>query len=275
MNKRQDLIQHLKQKKDQGQCIVAAGVGSLSHIKCCQNNHCDLILFYPTAKYGKAKNPFMAGYLAFGNTNAFLQQTLSEIIPFVHTERLLLALNGSDPFKIDSLLLKQVKHCHAVGIHNYPTMTLVDGDFGSNIDSLYLGFHKEMELLKKGNKENLFTCAMVRTKKQAMEIAKENVDLLIFYLGLGEETQKDYRHHTSHICKLQDMAKSLRASYPDLPLLFYDERVSSINDIKYVMHTVPEINGYCLLPVTKPSLSENQLALQITALQTPVKRNDL
>lgn len=269
MTRKQDLIYRLQQKRKQHQCIVAAGVSSLSHVKCCQNNHCDLILFYPTAKYANASNPFMAGYLAFGNTNSYMQQTLAEIMPFISTERILLALNGSDPFKMDPLLLRQVKQYHAAGIHNYPAMTLVDGDFGSNIDSLHLGFHKEIELLKKAAEENLFTCAMVRTKKQAIEMAKENVDLLIFYLGLGEDFQKDYRHHiSSYISKLQDMAKSLRDSYPNLPLLFYDERVSSLDDIKCILHAVPEVDGYCLLPVTKSIQTEKQLALQITSLLT-------
>ena len=77
MQNRKELVQTMRQKMESGQVIVVAGVDQLNHVRCCQEAECDLILLYPTSKYEKAKNRFLAGFLAFGNTNEMMQKVES------------------------------------------------------------------------------------------------------------------------------------------------------------------------------------------------------
>lgn len=268
MNHRQKLILTFQNKIEQGEFLVAAGVDSLSQVKCCQDVNCDLILLYPVSKNRTSQNPFLAGYLAFGNTNDLMLQTASEIMPIINSKNVLAGLNGSDPFKIDSLLLKQIQQHHFAGIHNYPAMSLVDGKFGTNIDYLNLGIDKEIKLMRTALHNDLFTCAMIQTKKQVHAMLKNNVDMLIFYIGLGEHgTLPSPRKKQQRIHQLQELTHTAKTMNPQIPLLFFDETITTIDEIQLMSREVPDIDGYCLLPVTNSVYSEKRLSLEIKQLK--------
>lgn len=268
MKNKQNLIHTLQEKRKKKEFIVVAGVDYLSHVKCSQNADCDLILLYPTAKHTKAENRFLAGYLAFGNTNDLMLQTASELMPIINRKNVLAGLNGTDPFKINHVLLKKMKQHKFVGIHNYPTMSLVDGNFGMNIESSSLGTDKEIDFLKQAQEENFFICSMVQTQKQALNMIRAKTDMLIFYLGLGEKNMGEHRRNLKHdIRQLRELCTACRNANPNIPLLFYDERITTIDEIKLMAKEVPDLDGYCLLPVTKSYVSEKQLELEIRQLK--------
>ena len=268
MNHKQNLIFSLQRKIKQKQFLIAAGVDNLSQMKCCQEQDCDLLLLYPVSKNNSASNPFLAGFLAFGNTNEQMVQMASEYMPIINSKNVLAGLNGSDPFKIDPLLIKQMKQYHFAGIHNYPAMSLVDGSFGMNINSLHLGIDKEIAMLKSASNEELFTCAMVQTKKQVHDMLKNGIDMLIFYIGLGDsKTPASEKKRKQHLYQLNELTRAARNMDPNIPLLFYDESITTIDEIQMFVQETPGINGYCLLPVTKSNYPDNRLALEITQLK--------
>ena len=242
------------------ECIVAAGVDDFSHLKCAQEAGADLILLYPTAKYQSAGNRFLAGYLAFGNTNEMMLEIASEYMPIVNKYNVLAGINGSDPFKIDHLLLTKLKNYHFTGLHNYPSMSLVDGNFGMNIDSLVQGTDKEIDLFKKAKEAFFFTCAMVENRKDAILMAKADVDMLILYLGLGNSAVD--------IRKVQNIVLAIRSIRKDLPILFFHEHITNIEETKNILRQVPELNGYCLLPLLRKNVTERQLELEIHHLKS-------
>lgn len=263
MQNKKELVQAMHEKMEKNQAIVVAGVDQLEQVRCCQEADCDLILLYPTSKYEKAKNRFLAGFLAFGNTNEMMQQVAGDVMPIVGGNNILAGLNGSDPFKLDRILLKRMKEHHFAGIHNYPPMSLVDGIFEFNMSNLKLGFDEEVQLLKKAGEEGFYTCAMVRTSKQAILMARANVDMIVFYLGLGEKEQSQRQSKEKRVAhdieELKVLAANVRKVAKDIPLLFHSERVNTVDERKMIMEGVPEINGYCMLPVAKQWIEENQL----------------
>lgn len=271
MQDKKELIQAMQQKMNDNQVIVVAGVDQLKQVRCCQEADCDLILLYPTSKYEKAKNRFLAGFLAFGNTNEMMQQVAGDVMPIIGGNNVLAGLNGSDPFKLDRILLKRMKEHHFAGIHNYPPMSLVDGIFEFNMSNLKLGFDEEVQLLKKAGEEGFYTCAMVRTSKQAIQMVRANVNMIIFYLGLGEkemaQKQNKDRRVAHDIQELKVLAANVRKVSKDIPILFHSERVSTVDERKMIMEGVPEINGYCMLPVAKQRVVESQLKLEIMQLK--------
>ncbi len=271
MKNRKELVQAMRQKMEEKKVIVVAGVDQLNHVRCCQEADCDLILLYPTSKYEKAKNRFLAGFLAFGNTNEMMQKVAGDIMPIVGGNNIIAGLNGSDPFKLDRILLKRMNDNRFAGIHNYPPMALVDGIFEFNMSNLKLGFEEEVQLLKKAGEEGFYTVAMVRTSKQAILMARANVDMIIFYLGLGEkenaQKQSKERRVTHDIEELKMLTANVRKVARDIPLLFHSEHVSTVDERKMIMEGVPEINGYCMLPVAKQHVEESQLKLEIMQLK--------
>lgn len=117
-----------------------------------------------------------------------------------------------------------------------------------------------------------YTCGMATDKKQALQLVRANVDMLILYLGLGEKTESRNQRQKSRIYqnirKLKDLTGAIRNIAPDLPILFFDETLTTIDEIKTVIQEVKEINGYLLLPIIQKEISSRQLQLEIEQLKT-------
>lgn len=269
--KEQNFLPILEKVKKQ-QLIVAAGVDSSEHEKICNDAGCDLILLYPTARYQNAANRFLTGFLAFGNSNELMEEMAADAMPLMNSPFLFAGLNGSDPFKNDRILLEKMKNFGFIGIHNYPTMTLVDGTFGMNIEKLKSGFDKEIDLFKKASKMGFYTCGMATDKRQALQLVRADVDLIVLYLGLGEKTDSRNQRQKSkihqNIRKLKDLTGAIRNISSDTPILFFDETLTTIDEIKTVIGEVKEINGYLLLPIIQKEISSRQLQLEIEQLKT-------
>ena len=193
-------------------------------------------------------------------------------MPLMNSPFLFAGLNGSDPFKNDRILLEKMKNFGFIGIHNYPTMTLVDGTFGMNIEKLKSGFDTRIDLFKKASKMGFYTCGMATDKRQALQLVRADVDLIVLYLGLGEKTDSRNQRQKSkihqNIQKLKDLTGAIRNISSDIPIFFFDETLTTIDEIKTVIGEVKEINGYLLLPIIQKEISSRQLQLEIEQLKT-------
>lgn len=259
-----DIFVNIKQKMKNKEWIIAVGIDDLTQEKICRNAGCDLILFYPTAKYAAASNRFLTGFLAFGNTNDMMIDTGSNLFPMISARHLMAGLNGWDPLKNDQILLDKMREFGFTGIHNYPTMALVDGNFAMNLDNLKSGFDKEVLFFKKARERGFHTCGMVRTAKQAIQLVRANVEVLIFYLGLGEEKEKNPEQI---IHRLKELTSSVRKVSKDIPILFHCEQITSVNEIFSIAKEVEEINGYFSLPIAQKNMSLKKLELEILELK--------
>ncbi|MCI8327622.1 MAG: phosphoenolpyruvate hydrolase family protein [Lachnospiraceae bacterium] len=265
------ILDKLHKKMDSKHFIVAAGVDNLAEEKCCSESGCDLILLYPTADYQNAKNRFLAGYLAFGNTNHMMETMASDMMPTMNHRNLTAGLNGCDPFINNRILLEKMRQYGFIGIHNYPAISLIDGNFGMNLDNLKTGFDKEIELFKNANENSLLTCGMVRTQKQAMQLVRIGIDVLIFYVGLGEKHHMQTSDREYYIAQdirlLKEFSLAVRKLSSTIPILFFSERLQTIDEVNNIVKEVKEINGYFLMPVTKTSTSLKKLQLEISQLK--------
>ena len=256
------LADKLYMKKKRGEFLVAAGVDSVDREKICTSAGSDFIMYYPTSRYRHAKNRFIAGFVALGNTNKQMLSEAEEVMPLFKHRSILAGVNASDPFKLDHILLKKIEYHLFEGIHNYPTIALIDGEFGANINASDFGFDKELDFFKLAKKKKMFTCAMVCNMKQAIQMLRVDVDVIIFYLGLGEK--EIFRHKDNmdliekDIRKLRTFTEGIRTVNPDIPILFYNERVNDVEEIRVISREVPEIDGYCFLDnVKKENYSKN------------------
>lgn len=268
--KANELSIRLKKKVQNKEIIISAGVDNAEDEHIVTKAGADFILFYPTDGLNM-DNRFIGGFFPFGNINKKMESAAQNIIPFLHGKYILAAVNGSDPFKIDNILLKKLQTYHFTGIHNYPTIALVDGEAGSNMNVLGMGFSKETNFFKKSKSNELFTCAMVRTNKQASEMVKVHTDAIVFYLGLGERKKSAQESADQRIQKdiknLKSLSLNVRAVNLEMPLLFYSERLFSIEEIKTVIQEVPEVNGYHVMCNTSNKLSNNYLKKMIIELK--------
>src|SRR5690625_6034721 len=70
------------------------------------------------------------------------------------------------------------------GITNVPTAGLYDGNFRRQVDETNLGYPREKELIKEGNKQDVFTLAYAFNIEEVKAMADAGADVIGAHVGL-------------------------------------------------------------------------------------------
>lgn len=263
-------ITKMKERIARGRVVVGAGVDTTEMEQLCSRAECDLVLFYPTSRYHESENPFLAGYMPFGNSNSRMLEEAEDMTTVVSGHHIYLGVNGSDPFLNKDLLLKQFRQVHFHNVHNYPAMGLVDGYFKSNLDRVSLGFDREVETFRYAASRGFHICTMVRTRRQAVMMAKAGAEVIIFYLGLGDELlseEANVRGLERDIMNLNESAETLHKLGLNPVLLFHSEHVRTMDDVRDILGQTRGIHGYFLLPIARRDYPAGTLQEEIRQLR--------
>lgn len=269
------IIEMMKKKIRFHELIVAAGADTVEMEKWCSDAGCIPILLYPTAKYQEAENRFLAGFLSFGSSNDRMIEIAKTMKPMMKGQCLLAGIHCADPFIKGDILLDQVQKQGFAGIHNYPPLSLVDGNFGKNMDSLREGFARELDLLKKAGERKLFTCGMAATGKQAMQLAKINANMIVLYIGLGEVFADRSKCIAYYIKKLREQVKAIRTVSSDSIIFFAAEQVLMVEDVEMIVKETKEMQGYLSLPIARKHITKEQIMLELESLKTIKRKSSL
>jgi predicted TIM-barrel enzyme len=126
----------------------------------------------------------LAGLLAYGDANAIVMEMAAEVLPVVRDMPVLAGINGTDPFRIMRVFLRQLKAMGFDGVQNFPTVGLIDGDFRRNLEATGMGYDKEIEAIAIAHELDLFTSPYVFDPDQATAMAKAGADQLVAHVGL-------------------------------------------------------------------------------------------
>ena len=96
----------------------------------------------------------------------------------------LAGVNGTDPFRLMPVFLKQLKEMGFDGVQNFPTVGLIDGDFRANLEATGMGYDKEIETIRLAHEIDLFTSPYVFNADDAKAMAKAGADQLVAHVGL-------------------------------------------------------------------------------------------
>jgi predicted TIM-barrel enzyme len=108
----------------------------------------------------------------------------SEVLPIVKNVPVLAGVNGTDPFRLMPVFLKQLQSIGFSGVQNFPTVGLIDGNFRANLEATGMGYDKEIEMIRLAHEIDLFTSPYVFDPDQAQAMAKAGADQLVAHVGL-------------------------------------------------------------------------------------------
>src|ERR671922_1946769 len=108
--------------------IVGGGAGTGLSAKCEEAGGIDLIVIYNSGRYRMAGRGSLAGILAYGNANEIVVDMAREVLPVVKKTPVLAGVNGTDPFRIMKLFLREIQALGFSGVQNFPTVGLIDPD---------------------------------------------------------------------------------------------------------------------------------------------------
>src|SRR6195256_2702222 len=106
---RADLLEQFRSMVARGEPIVGGGAGTGLSAKCEEAGGIDLIVIYNSGRYRMAGRGSLAGLMAYGDANAIVMEMAAEVLPVVKRTPVLAGVNGTDPFRLMSYFLKQIK----------------------------------------------------------------------------------------------------------------------------------------------------------------------
>ena len=181
---RAEILKRLQAQVAAGKPIVGCGAGTGISAKMAEAGGCDLIIIYNSGRYRMAGRGSLAGLLSYGDANGIVVEMASEVLPIVKNVPVLAGVNGTDPFRLMPVFLKQLKDMGFSGVQNFPTVGLIDGNFRANLEATGMGYDKEIETIRLAHEIDLFTSPYVFDVDQAKAMAQAGADQLVAHVGL-------------------------------------------------------------------------------------------
>src|SRR5437763_7038962 len=154
-------LRRLRAQAEEGRPIIGTGAGTGISAKCAEAGGADLIIIYNSGRYRMAGRGSLAGLLAYGDANAIVVEMAREVLPVVKQTPVLAGVNGTDPFRLMSRFLAELRDLGFAGAQNFPTVGLIDGVFRANLEETGMGYDLEVQMVHQASEMGLLTCPYV------------------------------------------------------------------------------------------------------------------
>ena len=167
---RNDALGRLRGQVASGKPVIGAGAGTGISAKFAERGGVDLIIIYNSGRYRMAGRGSLSGLLAYGDANGIVVEMASEVLPVVQDTMVLAGVNGTDPFRLMPVFLKQLKEMGFDGVQNFPSVGLFDGEFRQNLEETGMSYDLEVEMISLAHKLDMLTCPYVFTPAEAVKM---------------------------------------------------------------------------------------------------------
>ena len=244
---RQVILDRFRAQVAAGHPIIGGGAGTGITAKSAEAGGIDLLVIYNSGRFRMAGRGSLSGLLAYGDANAIVMDMANEVLPVVKHTPVLAGVNGTDPFRVMSYFLKQVKEIGFAGVQNFPTVGLIDGVFRANLEETGMGYGPEIDMIRLAHEMDLLTSPYVFDTDQAKAMAAAGADILVPHMGLttsgtiGATTALTLEQAAVKVQELADAAKSVN---PDILCLCHGGPIANPEDAQYVLNNTEGIVGF-------------------------------
>jgi predicted TIM-barrel enzyme len=240
-------VRRLREVAGAGRLLIGAGAGTGISAKCAETGGADLIIIYNSGRYRMAGRGSLAGLLAYGDANAIVVEMAREVLPVVKTTPVLAGVNGTDPFRIMSRFLQELKEMGFAGVQNFPTVGLIDGVFRANLEETGMGYGLEVEMIRLAGQMDLLTCPYVFDEDQARKMAAAGADVIVTHAGLttkgtiGAKTSLTLDQAVERIQAMRDAAVSVN---PGVLVICHGGPLAEPEDVNFVLSRTRGVHGF-------------------------------
>ena len=238
---RQEVLDRLHATLDKGEPIIAAGAGTGISAKFIELGGADLLIIYNSGRFRMAGHGSTAGLMAYGDANAVAMEIGEfEVLPIVKEIPVICGVHASDPRRRMWHWLLQVKAMGFSGINNFPTHSIVDGQFRQVLEETGMSVQHEIDMVALAQKEGLafFSIVYVATPEEARRMADAGADVIIAHVGT---TIGGSIGVTGATCTIEEAATRTQAIIDaaktvrnDLLFLSHGGPISTPNDAAYI-----------------------------------------
>lgn len=181
---RSEILQRLNDKVARREPIVMGGAGIGLIAKAADRAGIDILMAYNTGPFRMDGHGSLAGYLAYGDSNAMTLQLARQILPVVENTPVVGGIGAADPYRDIARLIDEMIAMGFSGITNVPTAGLYDGKFRRNIDETHLGYPEEVKLIQMCRRRDVFTVAYAFSPDECRAMAEAGADIIGAHVGL-------------------------------------------------------------------------------------------
>lgn len=244
---RQQVLDRLRQRIDQGVPIIGGGAGTGISAKCEEAGGIDLIVIYNSGRYRMAGRGSLAGLMPYGDANAVVLEMAGEVLPVVKDTPVLAGVCASDPFRLIDKFLDQLRDTGFAGVQNFPTVGLIDGVFRANLEETGMGYANEVELVRLARQKDLLTTPYVFNDEECRQMTEAGADVIVAHMGLT--TSGSIGAHTTRsldecVAAVQSIADTARAIRDDVIVLCHGGPIAMPEDAEYVLQRTTGVHGF-------------------------------
>ncbi len=244
---REEVLRLFRVKVAQGRPIIGGGAGTGLSAKCAEAGGIDLIIIYNSGRYRMAGRGSLAGLMPYGDANAIVMDMAREVLPVVERTPVLAGVCATDPFRVMSRFLVEVREAGFAGVQNFPTVGLVDGTFRQGLEETGMGYDKEVAMIALARSMGLLTCPYVHNEEEARAMTQAGADILVPHVGLttkgliGATTALDLATAAQRVQAMAEAAWSVR---PDALVLCHGGPIAEPADVAEVFRRTRGIAGF-------------------------------
>ncbi len=244
---REEIVRRLRAQTDAGVPIVGCGAGTGLSAKMAEAGGADLVIIYNSGRYRMAGRGSLAGMLAYGDANAIVAEMAAEVLPVVRDTPVLAGVNGTDPFRIMRVFLRQLMELGFDGVQNFPTVGLIDGDFRRNLEATGMSYDLEVQAIATAHELGMFTSPYVFDPDQATAMATAGADQLVAHVGLttagtiGAGVAFTLDEAIERVLAIAEAGRRVR---PDLLVLCHGGPFDEPEQVGEALRRMPGVDGF-------------------------------
>ncbi|VYS71599.1 unnamed protein product [Arabidopsis thaliana] len=238
LERTQAILGRLRDQIEKGIPIIGGGAGTGISAKFEEAGGIDLIVIYNSGRFRMAGRGSLAGLLPFADANAVVLEMANEVLPVVKAVPVLAGVCATDPFRRMDYFLKQLESIGFVGVQNFPTVGLFDGNFRQNLEETGMGYGLEVKMISEAHKMGLLTTPYAFNPKEGEEMAKAGADIIVAHMGLttsGNIGAKTAVSVEESVVRVQAIADAARRFNPDIIVLCHGGPISGPEEAEFVL----------------------------------------
>jgi predicted TIM-barrel enzyme len=244
---RTEIMAMYRKQIAEGEILLGVGAGTGITAKFSEKGGADMLIIYNSGRYRMAGRGSLAGLMAYGDANKIVVEMAAEVLPVVVDTPVLAGVNGTDPFRVMEVFLKELKEMGFSGVQNFPTVGLIDGVFRQNLEETGMGYGLEVNMIRKAHELDLLTTPYVFDEKQAVQMAEAGADILVAHMGLT--TKGTIGAHTALtlddcVARIEKIIKAGREVNPNILVIAHGGPIAEPDDAAYVISKTKGINGF-------------------------------
>jgi len=244
---RQQVLDRLRKRIDEGVPIIGGGAGNGISAKFQEAGGVDLLIIYNSGRFRMNGRGSLAGCMPYGDANAIVMQMAGDVLTVVKDTPVLAGVCGTDPTRLMDVFLKQVKEAGFAGVQNFPTVGLCDGVFRANLEESGMGYELEVDMIARAHQQDLLTTPYAFNVEEAERMTRAGADVIVAHMGLttkgsiGAETAKTLDDCVSEVQAIADAALAINDR---VIVLCHGGPIAMPDDAAYVLQRTHHVHGF-------------------------------